>query len=119
MSEGSSRNRPLVFNDGVKRRKPITYEITETGCWHCTSHKANDGRGYTQIRVNGVLERLHQHSYRVHKGKIGKLVIMHLCDNPKCFNPDHLETGTQKQNMYDMMKKGRNAYIGVRGSRKL
>ena len=32
---------------------------------------------------------------------------MHRCDNPRCFNPDHLKQGTQRENVHDMMKKGR------------
>jgi transposase len=44
-------------------------------------------------------------------GKIPKgFVIRHKCDNPKCINIDHLEIGTQKDNVQDMMKRGRNGY---------
>lgn len=38
---------------------------------------------------------------------IGK-VVMHSCDTPACHNPDHLRLGTQKDNMLDMFKKGRD-----------
>ncbi len=48
--------------------------------------------------------------YEKHKGLIPKNhVICHSCDNPKCINPQHLLTGTQKQNIQDAVKKGRMA----------
>mgnify|MGYP000849670227 CR=1 FL=1 len=37
---------------------------------------------------------------------IGK-VVMHLCDNRKCVNPDHLKIGTQSENLKDMYNKNR------------
>lgn len=37
------------------------------------------------------------------KGK----VIMHLCDNPACYLYEHLQVGTQQENMQDAENKGR------------
>ncbi len=62
----------------------------------------------------------HRASYQVYKGDIPDgLVIMHSCDNPSCVNPDHLTAGTQKQNIHDMMKKGRHAKGERQGIAKL
>jgi DNA invertase Pin-like site-specific DNA recombinase len=34
-------------------------------------------------------------------------MVLHRCDNPACFNPEHLFIGTQFDNMGDAKKKGR------------
>jgi len=35
-------------------------------------------------------------------------VVRHRCDNPPCINPEHLITGTQGQNIQDMIDRGRH-----------
>lgn len=34
-------------------------------------------------------------------------VVRHVCDNPRCIDPSHLVGGTQKDNMKDMLGRGR------------
>lgn len=36
-----------------------------------------------------------------------KMVVMHICDNRWCINPDHLRIATQSENLKDMYNKGR------------
>lgn len=36
-------------------------------------------------------------------------IIMHLCDNPICINPNHLKKGSHNDNVQDRVNKGRSA----------
>ena len=41
--------------------------------------------------------------------------VMHHCDNKLCVNPHHLSVGTQKDNIHDMIAKGRTNYVANYG----
>jgi hypothetical protein len=55
--------------------------------------------------------KAHRYAYTIFLGPIpdGKCVL-HKCDNPSCVNPDHLFTGTAKDNTHDCYAKGRNGW---------
>src|ERR1700729_3986623 len=80
----------------------------ETGCWEWT--KAKDANGYGVFRMNGVNQRAHRMAAYLFLGHPlkDKLQVLHRCDNPSCFNPEHLFIGTPKDNMQDAMNKGRH-----------
>ena len=66
---------------------------------------------YPRIRVNGKKVAHSRYVYcKVHNldlAEIAKFVVRHKCDNPKCINPEHLELGTQQDNVQDSVQRGR------------
>ena len=88
-----------------------------TRCWNWKL--GTDDNGYGRVRVDGVLDRVHRHSFRLKRGPIpnGKCVL-HKCDNPLCGRPGHLYAGTKKSNAEDRERRGRsNHAIGMRHGR--
>jgi hypothetical protein len=103
----------------IKRRRPIEYVINEKGCWECVSHKPS-GCGYIVLKRRPKSVYLHRAVYEQCKGEIPEgLGILHSCDNPICFNPDHLSVGDQAANMRDKTEKNRQAKGETSGKNKL
>lgn len=77
-----------------------------TGCieWKWAKSSA----GYGQKRIDGKLVYMHRLAYADAHGPIPDgMLVRHKCDNPACFNVNHLELGTQRDNMQDASKRGR------------
>lgn len=104
--------------NGVK--KEIEWTEDENGCHTCISHYISI-YGYAKIHDDGKKIGVHRLMYEQKYGKIDDdFVIRHKCDNPSCINPEHLVHGTQKDNVTDMFKRGRNPNrIGGRNGRAL
>lgn len=94
-------------NRNPKERLLESREIdTETGCWLWT--KSRGEKGYGQIWYKGKFVRTSRLSYEVFNGPIPDgMLVLHKCDNPPCFNPEHLEVGTQSKNIKDCVARGR------------
>lgn len=79
------------------RMEKYIHRIPIAGCWVWGG--AADKLGYGRINVGGVIRLAHRVSYELRKGKIPEgLELDHLCRNPSCVNPDHLEAVTRKVN---------------------
>jgi len=64
--------------------------------------------GYGRISYKGTEGYVHRYSYVEFVGEIPENQhVCHHCDNPPCWNPDHLFVGTHQDNMIDKSKKGR------------
>lgn len=81
-------------------------------CWEWIG--AVGARGYGNFSAHGKSVRAHRFSWELHNGSIPKsttyhgTVVMHKCDNKRCVNPDHLQLGTQSDNIRDCYSKGRS-----------
>lgn len=88
-------------------------EVNETtDCWEFQG--ATNNIGYGMIRDENKMRTAHRVSYEKHNDitiPIG-MCVCHKCDNPKCVNPSHLWLGTMKQNIREMIDKGRHKFWG-------
>lgn len=82
-------------------------EILENGCWKYSGFK--NEKGYGKIQIGRTPRSVHRIIWAFFNGREPKAnyFICHHCDNPSCFNPDHLFEGTPKDNSQDMIRKGR------------
>lgn len=69
------------------------------GMTECWEHDLLDKHGYGRLRQGTVEMLAHRASYRLFHGPIPhSYEIDHLCCNPACWNPDHLEAVPRKEN---------------------
>lgn len=86
------------------------------GCWRWTGFL--NWAGYGRLGTGGAkgMRTASRVSYELHKGAIPKgMVVRHKCDNAACVNPDHLELGTQRDNVRDMIARGRGNWRAPQG----
>lgn len=75
-------------------------------CWLWQGGRHPDGYGI--YKVNGQAWQAHRFSSLLDGRNPKGWCVCHHCDNPACVRPSHLFLGTHKDNMRDMMAKGRN-----------
>jgi len=93
----------------VARKRIISKIITTKGnCWIWKGNPRKNG--YCRTSYKGKSWYIHRLSYTAFIGKIpdGEDVC-HKCDIRACCNPEHLFTGTRRDNMQDAKNKGRVA----------
>ena len=67
-------------------------------CWLWTGGLVKGG--YGQYNLEGRCRQAHRLAYELAVGPIPDgLVIDHLCKNPRCVNPEHLEPVTRGENV--------------------
>ena len=79
-------------------------------CWVWTGSTVQDGYGVVHKAFPGSGYTVaHRVSWFLKHGEVPDGILRHKCDNPPCVNPDHLEPGTQADNIADKMARGRQA----------
>ena len=94
-----------------KSVKRFWAKVTKSGedeCWLWSA--ALNEAGYGVFGVGKQTDKAHRISYRLTHGEIPKgMFICHHCDVRNCVNPKHLFAGTNRDNVKDMLKKGRGS----------
>lgn len=77
-------------------------------CWNWTGSKF--GNGYGWFHNPGGSSSAHRVSYEIFYGLElpNYIEIRHLCHNPGCVNPSHIEPGSHIDTMRDMVAAGRS-----------
>lgn len=78
-----------------------------TNCWEWTGSMLE--QGYGRVKVAGKIYKPHRLSAYYFLGldlKDRQAFVCHLCDNKKCFNPEHLKIADNTWNQRDALAKG-------------
>lgn len=82
------------------------------GCWLWQGSVSPNG--YGRLTVDGEVVGAHRFAFELTSGAAvpDGFYVCHRCDNPTCVRPDHLFLGTPKDNVDDMIAKGRQRLTG-------
>jgi len=76
-------------------------------CWFW---KGSLLRRYGCFYFGGKSHKAHRVSFALAFGVApAGMLIRHRCDNPACVNPNHLDAGTSRENVFDRVSRGRSA----------
>jgi hypothetical protein len=79
--------------------------IGSEGCWLWLGAKV---RGYGVVSVSGRTQYVHRIAYELFVTSVAEgLTLDHLCHQPACFNPAHLEQVSRAENARRMPREGR------------
>lgn len=95
------------ISDKIKDLLLSKREIHSGGCWLWTG--AVTGNGYGTIQIDNEQLSVHVVAAKIWLPDYNdKLWMLHKCDVRRCFNPEHLFQGTNRDNQLDAVAKNRN-----------
>lgn len=108
----------MLTTTQVCRDTGLSYRRIDTPCWEYDGYRNEKGYGRSQRRqLRGYVHRL---VWEAIFGPIPEdLCVLHRCDNPPCYRPDHLFLGTRQDNSADMVRKGRKKGKGGQQPREI
>lgn len=108
---GMDRDAPLDvrFWSRVNKDGP-TQPHMDTPCWVWTGNMSRGSVTYGMVRDGGRRMMAHRVSWAMVNGSVPDgLFVMHKCDHGPCVRPDHLDIGTNLDNIADKVRKGRQS----------
>tara|TARA_Y100000310_G_scaffold240365_1_gene244193 strand:+ start:516 stop:974 length:459 start_codon:yes stop_codon:yes gene_type:complete len=95
-----------LTNDELKQRFR-SLDVGDNECWEWPWGR--NRLGYGGVQFNKKWHRAHRVAWILFVGPIPKdMFVCHHCDNPPCVNPNHLWIGSHRDNVDDMLNKGRS-----------
>jgi hypothetical protein len=101
---------PAALAERILARTTVSAE----GCWDYNGSLTSRGYGRISCLIDGTSKkyRTHRVVYEAYVGAIPEgLTIDHICFNPRCVNPAHLEVVTRSENTRRQIAAGRSALI--------
>ena len=100
----------MFDNKQIEQRLCAQTIITLYGCWELQGAPQNK-TGHRRISINGVREYGHRLGWRISNNGVDipdHRMVCHTCDNPACWNFDHLYLGDSMTNRKDSDCQTRN-----------
>jgi hypothetical protein len=84
-------------------------------CIEWPHSRTAQGYGRYWDRVKKRRKYVHRKTYEDFNGPIPEgMLVLHSCDNPPCYNPEHLRVGTYSDNAQDREDRGRGRQARAR-----
>jgi hypothetical protein len=103
--------RPFSNEDEARFWQKVDRRGGPDACWPWMAGRLVAGYGHFRFKTRTL--KAHRVAWEIANGPIPAgsgwhgTVVMHVCDNPACCNARHLRLGTHRDNIDDMLNKGR------------